>query len=142
MGYLRRCPNCHELYDGKRCPKCSKEFALASAKKRQREDEGRKLYGSWLWRKCRKNIRIKYMDYDIWMMGVGIVRKCDPVVIHHIVEREEDPSKIYDIDNLITVSVESHAEIHKWYKADRQAAMDRIKAGINYFNKLMGDGYV
>nr|DAG49976.1 MAG TPA: NinG protein [Bacteriophage sp.] len=140
-GYYRRCPNCHKLYTGDRCPDCAKKFGLALTKRRLREDEGRKLYASKRWRKLRDTIRLHYMDYDVWLLGVGIVRKCAPVVIHHIVERDKNPDLIYDLDNLITVSPESHAEIHSWYKRDRAAAVARIAAGKEYFRKLMGDGY-
>ncbi len=143
MGYLKRCANCHKVYEGNKCPECSRKSVLHSTKKRQRENEGLKLYGSPLWKKCRKNIRIKYMDYDIWLLGAGIVRKCpdDDVVIHHIKERDEAPELIYSMDNLITVTSDSHAEIHSWYRTRKSMALDRINKGIKEFYRLMGDGY-
>lgn len=140
MGYWRRCPNCHKLYQGDKCPECRKKFGLRNTKKRYAEDEGRRLYGTYGWRRFRDSIRLHFMDYDIWLMGAGIVRRCDKVVIHHIVERDRDPDRIFDPDNVITVSPESHAEIHAWYKVARKAALDRIAEGVARFNKTIGDG--
>ena len=48
--------------------------------------------------------------------------KCNYPVVHHIVEREEDPSLVYDLDNLITVTKESHEEIHRLYLFDKEKA--------------------
>lgn len=138
MGIYKRCPNCHKLYQEKSCPTCSKKFALANAKKRQKENEARKLYGSALWSKCRKTIRLKYMDYDIWLLGIGQIYSCEKPYIHHIVERDENPDLIFDEDNLITVCKESHEEIHQWYKTDKKAALERIEKGKAEFRRLFG----
>ena len=59
--------------------------------------------------------------------------------VHHIYERDERPDLIYDIDNLITVSRDSHAEIHEWYAKDKRAAIARIKKGIQIFREMYGD---
>ena len=138
MAIFRRCNTCHQLYEGKKCPECSKKYARDHAKKRQAEDEGRKLYGSGLWRKCRRNVIIRDMGYDIWLLGAGIVYKCNYPVVHHIVEREEDPSLIYDMDNLITVTKESHEEIHRLYLFDKEEALARIRKGQQEFKRLFG----
>ncbi len=84
---------------------------------------------------------MKWMDYDIWALGGGRLVKIDGrVVVHHILERDDRPDLVYDIDNLITVSYDSHAEIHKLYETDRMAAMRRIWAGIERFKEMFGDG--
>lgn len=138
----KRCLYCQSLYQQSTrygcCPECAKKKALADAKKRQQEDEGRKLYGSAEWKKCRKNVRLRYMDYDIWLMGIGIIKKCDKPYIHHIIERERG-ELVFDLDNLITVSKESHEEIHKAYKLNRRQALERIAEGIRRFKELMND---
>lgn len=135
----KRCPNCHKLFQGKACPVCSKKYAKANAKKRQDENEARKLYASALWKKVRKIIRIKYQDYDIWLLGAGQVYSCEKPYIHHIIERDENPNLIYNEDNLITVCKESHEEIHQWYKTDKKAAIERIQKGIVKFKELFAD---
>lgn len=69
MGAIKkRCPTCHQLYEGKRCPICTRKYQ----NKRMQENEARKMYGSRKWEKCRKNVLIKYMGYDIWMLGIGV----------------------------------------------------------------------
>lgn len=136
MAIFKRCNNCHQLYTGKKCPECSKKQANANAKKRQAEDEGRKLYGSGLWRKCRQNVIVRDMGYDIWLLGIGQVYRCWYPVVHHIKEREEAPELIYDIDNLITVTKESHEEIHRLYLVDKPAALERIRKGREEFQRL------
>lgn len=135
----RRCPNCHRLFQGRECESCARKYALANAKKRQSEDDGRKLYASAIWKKCRKRIRIKYQDYDIWLLGIGQIYSCEKPYIHHIVEREENPDLLFDEDNLIVVSKESHEEIHRWYKTDKQAALERIQKGIANFKEMFED---
>ncbi len=103
-------------------------------------EPGRKLYTSNLWRKCRKNILIKYYGLDIWLLAVGQLHKCDRPLIHHIREREEAPELVYDIDNLIPVTDESHKEIHYLYQTDKAAALARIEKGKEEFKKLFGAG--
>lgn len=135
----RRCNNCHKLFAGKECVECKKKFANANTKKRQSENEARKLYGSYTWEKVRKHMRLKYMDYDIWLLATGQVYKCTKPYIHHIVERDENPALIFDEDNLITVSKESHEEIHREYLRDKPKALERIQKGIDEFKRLFGD---
>lgn len=139
MTIKRRCNNCHELYEGRKCPECSKKFAVRSTQKRVAEDSGRLLYSSRLWEKCRKSVRLRYSDYDIWLLAVGIKRVCAKPYIHHIIPRDEDPDLTFNLDNLITVSKESHEQIHRWYKTDRAAAMARIQKGIKEYRELYGD---
>lgn len=138
MTIKRRCNNCHELYEGRQCPKCAKKMAVKSTQRRLAEDEGRKLYSSRLWEKCRKNVRLKYGDYDVWLLGIGIKRVCEKPYVHHIIPREENPALEMNVDNLITVSKKSHEEIHKWYRTDRTAAIARIKKGIKEYQELYG----
>lgn len=136
MAIFKRCNFCRGLFTGDRCPKCANQHS----KIRREKNEALKLYGSAKWHKCRENVRLKYMDYDIWELGVGRWIKLKKVVVHHIQEREERPDLIYDLDNLITVSVDSHAEIHAAYRSDRAGALERIQKGIGAFREVFGDG--
>lgn len=136
MAIFKRCANCKRLYQGKYCKACANKLS----KERQKNNEALKLYGSATWKKCRKNILIKYHELDIWLLGIGIVTKCHGTTVHHVLERDERPDLIYNIDNLITVGVESHAEIHEMYNKDKDAAIRRIAAGIKNFEEMYGDG--
>ncbi len=139
MPIYKRCSICHQLFTGKRCPACKKKQDHAYYKKKKEKDELIKLYHQRLWEKCRKNIIIKYLGFDIWLMAEGRIVNPDRIIIHHIKERQEAPELFYDIDNLITVSAESHADIHAMYKTDKAAALERIQKGKDKFNELFGD---
>ena len=135
MATFRRCPSCHKLFQGARCPTCSRR----QQNKRMQENEARRLYGSYKWRQCRKNAIAHYYGYDIWLLGIGKLVQCRKPVVHHIIERDEAPGLIYRLDNLITCTTDSHAEIHEWYRRDKKAALERIKEGITRFKELFDD---
>lgn len=136
MTIKRRCNNCHELYEGRHCPECTKKMMAKSDKRRLEKDDHRRIYKTRLWEKCRKTVRLRYSDYDIWLLAVGVQRVCVKPYIHHIIPRDEDPDLAFDLDNLITVTKESHEQIHQWYKTDRAAAMARIHKGIKKWQSL------
>lgn len=136
MAILRRCVRCGRLFQGQKCPICSRKSAL----KRRQNVESSKLYSQWRWRQCRKNVILHYMGYDIWLMGIGKMVRLTHPVVHHILEREERPDLVYRLDNLITVSTDSHVEIHEMYRKNRPAALHRIAAGIKKFEELFADG--
>ena len=139
MAIYRRCNTCHTLFSGSGCPECAKRWNRISANKRQARDEGLKMYSQSVWQKCRAAVRAKYHDFDIWLLGAGIWRVPDKVYVHHIIERDEDPDLRYRIDNLITVSHESHEEIHRMYETDKAAALKRIRQGIENFEAVYGE---
>lgn len=139
MAIFKRCNTCHQLFAGKRCPTCAAKYAAAHAAKRQRENPARKLYGSWLWRRCRQNVIARDFGFDIWLLGIGQLHKCKRPVVHHIKERDEAPDLIYDIDNLITVTKESHEEIHRLYAVAKDEALERIRKGKAELKRRFGD---
>lgn len=134
MTIFRRCPTCGQLFSTKNCGGC----AARISKKRQADNEARKIYSSKRWAKVRGIVRAMYYDYDIWLLAVGQLVKCVRPIVHHIAERDEAPEKIFDIDNLIVVSHESHEEIHEAYLADKAAALARIQRGKDEFRRLFG----
>lgn len=133
MAIFKRCNFCHGLYQGRCCAKCANKHS----KKRQENNEALKLYGSSRWRKCRRDVRLKFQDMDIWELGAGRVNViCGTVYVHHIQERDQRPDLLFDIDNLITVSAESHEQIHAMYKTDLEGALARIRKGITTFEEM------
>lgn len=131
---FRRCPTCGQLFQGRNCKACANRIS----KKRQKENEARKIYSSKRWARVREQVRAKYFDYDIWLLAVGQLVKCRRPIVHHIKERDEAPELIYDIDNLVVVSYESHEEIHTAYLEDKPAALARIQRGLEEFRRLFG----
>ena len=135
MAIFRRCPDCKELFSGRQCNKCAARYSKA----RREKLESTQLYSKRRWKDCRRDVRLRWMDYDIWMLGIGrLVKLTGRVVVHHILERDDRPDLVYDLDNLITVSYDSHAEIHKLYETDRPAALARIRAGMAKFREVLG----
>lgn len=136
MAIFRRCNHCHKLYEGKSCPVCQAKVAAAYQKKKLRENENARRYHSRVWQRCRMNVIMKYMGYDIWLVAIGVWEKCNPAYIHHIRERDERPDLFLDEDNLVPVGHASHEEIHAWYNnGRRQEAIARIQKGREAFEK-------
>lgn len=140
MTIYRRCPQCHQLFTGKRCEECWKKYSARFNKKARKNDEHMKFYESSAWKKCRRDVRLKYMDYDIWMLAIGELVKCDKPFIHHVIPKKEAPDLIFDIDNLVTVSKESHEQIHYAYEhGSMEAAIARINEGKEKFRRMFTD---
>lgn len=138
MGIFKRCNSCHELYQGKYCPSCRPKQQKASQRSKLDNNKNTRVYHSRLWEKCRRNVIVRDMGYDIWLLGIGQVYKCQRPHVHHIKERDEAPDLLLDIDNLITVTKESHEEIHRLYLIDKPAALERIRKGQQEFRRLFG----
>lgn len=133
MTIFKRCSQCHRLYEGRHCSECAKKRAA----KRYQDTE--KMYSTYKWQRCRENVIIKYQGMDIWQLAIGNVVICNHPVIHHIVERDEAPELRYRLDNLIPVTSDSHAEIHSYYRTDKQYALKRIADGIRKFKEEYGN---
>lgn len=133
MPVYRRCPRCHQLFTGPKCKRCS----VKTSQKLIDKHPLKKVYSSWKWSKCRKNIVLHYQNVDIWLLGIGIYQVITgKTVVHHIIERDENPDLLYAFDNLVTVSEASHHEIHEEYKKDKKAAIARIREGIRRFEEI------
>lgn len=136
MTIFRRCINCGTLFTGLKCKQCASKMA----RKSQKDNEKRRVYGEYRWRKCRENAIIRFMGYDIWLLAIGKIVVCKRPVVHHIIERDEAPELIYRLDNLIVCTVDSHAEIHECYRKDKASALKRIAKGMEIFKEMFGDG--
>ena len=136
MPIYRRCDNCHQLYTGRRCPTCKKKQDRQYRQRTKERHELTRIYRTQLWAKCRRNVITRYYGYDIWLLAAGTVWKPERIIVHHIKERDEAPDLLYDLDNLITVSEDSHKEIHTYYATNKQYALDRIRKGIEEFHRM------
>lgn len=50
----------------------------------------------------------------------------DKLIVHHIIPRDEDASKQYDINNLITVSNNIHEYLHQLYKSGYKEEVQKL----------------
>ena len=138
MAIFKRCNTCHELYQGKYCPTCRPKQQKAAQRKVLENNKNTRAYHSRVWQKCRRSAIVRDMGYDIWLLGIGQVYKCQRPFVHHIKERDEAPDLVFDVDNLITVTKESHEEIHRLYLIDKEEALARIRKGQQEFKRLFG----
>ena len=139
MAIFKRCNTCHDLYQGKTCPRCATRKFRINKRNAIERNARLRLYNTQLWHKCRQNVIARDFGFDIWLLGAGQLHKCRQPVVHHIVERDEAPDLIYDLDNLITVTKESHEEIHRLYAIKKSDALARIRKGKEEFTRRFGD---
>ena len=138
MAIFKRCNICHDIYEGKYCPVCRPKQQKAAQRKVLENNKHTRAYHSRLWQKCRRNVIVRDLGYDIWLLGIGQVHKCARPHVHHIKERDEAPELFYSIDNLITVTKKSHEEIHRLYLIDKEEALARIRKGQQELRRLFG----
>lgn len=72
------------------------------------------FYKSHLWQTVRKQVIFRDMSFDLGVFGVYIP---DKVLVHHINPIDESDirnlsPKLTDLNNLITVSIDTHNKIH------------------------------
>lgn len=139
MAIFKRCNTCHKLYTGKACPDCFAKRARFNQRNAITSNPKLRIYHNRLWRRCRQNVIARDFGFDIWLLGIGQLHKCGQPVVHHIRERDEAPDLIYDIDNLITVTKESHEEIHRLYLVAKDEALERIREGKAELKRRFGD---
>lgn len=95
------------------------------------------FYKSKAWLDVRNEIIFRDMTFDIGAIGVDI---CDRVLVHHInpITDEDifnDSYKLYDHENLITVSLNTHNIIHYGHKkeeyVERKPGDTSLRRNIN-----------
>ena len=68
-----------------------------------------------------KQLRDYLIDED------GQIRRVsERVLVHHIVPREDDTKRWYDLTNLITLSDETHELVHKLYRTQDKEAVQQL----------------
>ena len=78
------------------------------------------FYKSKTWKQVRKEIIFRDLTFDLGVVGVDIL---DKVLVHHInpITDEDilnESRKLYDPENLVTVSLNTHNIIHYGNKED------------------------
>lgn len=81
----------------------------------KRDIDLKRFYNSAAWKKVREQALIRDHYIDIYLYHKkGIIVAADTV--HHIIEVKEDAKKRLELDNLISVSEETHNKISQLYK--------------------------
>lgn len=105
-----------------------------------RNQKAKKFYNSTAWRTIRERVLARDNNIDIYLYILED-RIVPADTVHHIVELIEDESKRLDIDNLISVSWETHSIISREYKdkAKREAMQKTLKGCMmEYRRRLAG----
>lgn len=80
------------------------------------------------WKRARLATLERDGRVDVWeYMKTGRIQPGS--CVHHIISRREAPDRVYDMTNLITVSLSSHQEIEKLYsKGNKKLLQQRLLA--------------
>ena len=143
---MRFCSKCGKLYD--------ENVGTCSCRKQERKSYKRdSFYDSIRWKKLSNFIKVRdyCMDrlgmylrrsesiqaenedaavykslYDYVIDATGNVRYSDKLICHHIVPRNEDYGKQYDMNNLIMVNFFVHEFIHFLYEHGKKEKVQQI----------------
>lgn len=109
----------------KRCPHCGKRVPEGSVcncgwHRKYGQNTKENKYRGYRWQKLREQVMQLYGGMDPYALHVHN-RLEAATIVHHIVPAEMDQSRFYDIANLIPLSRQSHAEVHKLYDTSHEA---------------------
>ena len=113
--YCARC-GCNTLIDisQRYCSKHTKTNAERNREydQTQRDQKAKTFYNSAEWKATRARVLARDTNIDIYLY-ITQGRYIPATLVHHIVELREDYTKRCDLDNLISVSEETHEKIIK-----------------------------
>ena len=114
MAIYKRCDHCGRLLQpGKSCG-CIKRKRQQEYDQRYRDRDAVRFYNSAAWQDARTAALERDCGIDRFIFSEsGEVQAAETV--HHITPLREDWSKALDMDNLISVSDQTHKRIHKTY---------------------------
>lgn len=104
-----------------------------------RNQKAKVFYNSAEWKVARARTLTRDTNIDIYLyITQGIIVPAD--TIHHIVELMEDYSKRCDIDNLISLSEQTHSMISRAYKdkTQRVQMQQTLRECITQYQKRLG----
>lgn len=96
------------------CEICEKKHQKNSYQNRTKS-KNESFYKLSKWNKLSIYIRNKYNNLDLYQLKVNN-RIVKSKVVHHIIPVSDDPSRRYDENNLIPLSIETHLYIESIYK--------------------------
>lgn len=131
MPIYKRCSRCGQrIPSGSTCP-CIK----ARHKEYDRYSRDRKkkqFYDSSEWRACRQAAIEADGGIDVYLfMEEGKIEAADTV--HHIIPLQDDWQKRIDINNLMSLSHETHSMIERMYKKDKDGMEKKLQKMISEY---------
>ena len=144
MAYKKYCARagCNCLIDIKQ-RYCARHITTNAERNReydrtQRDQKAKAFYNSKAWLITRQKIltRDNHIDVYIYATERRIVKA---TMVHHIVELREDPTKGLELDNLISLSEETHEKIIKkaYSNEETKVKMQKeLRKALETFKKL------
>ena len=106
-----------------------------------RDKEGKRFLNSVAWQTIRKQTLIRDQGLDVYLFVTEQrIVKADHV--HHIIPRADAPELALDINNLISLSNDTHSYIESQYRksnAEKEAMQKKLNEVLKVFMK--GRGY-
>lgn len=133
MPIYRRCGRCGKrIQAGSRCP-CLKD-RHKEYDRFSRDKKSKAFYDSGEWQKARQDALDADDGIDVYVyMTKGEIIAADDV--HHIIPLRDDWSRRNDIENLISLSHETHAEIEQAYKANKQEIQSILQKMLKEYRR-------
>lgn len=108
----KRCGRCgRRVPTGQQCPECSK---IKRDRYWHKKKGIYKQYHTTQWLQLSKTIMSMYGYADLVERSKGHLVQAD--VVHHIAPTSDDPSRFYDVSNLIPLSRDTHDIVHRAYR--------------------------
>lgn len=142
MPIYKRCSRC-----GKRLPSgttCSCQIAGRRAgyreyDRQQRDQKSKQFYDSQLWERARAAALEADGGFDVYAyMTDGRILAADTV--HHIIPVKDAWEKRLDIDNLMSLSGNTHSAIEQLYRKDKAGAIRMLQQLLKEYRELKGRG--
>lgn len=135
-------PGCNKVIDINKTY-CSKHTVTKAQRNKEydtkyRDQKAKAFYNSKAWRLTREMVLARDQHIDVYLYATQkrIVRA---TLVHHIVEYKEDTSKALVLDNLISVSEETHEKIIKrmYSKEETKRQMqEELKQALKFFREF------
>lgn len=131
MTIYKRCSRCGKrIQSGSRCP-CIKQ-RHREYDKYSRDQKSRLFYNSKEWELGRALALDTDGGIDVYrFMTEGIIVAAD--MVHHIVPLRDDWSKRIDIDNMMSLSSDTHSLIEQMYKKNKDEMIKRLQGMLKEY---------
>lgn len=134
----------------KRCSRCGKRIPSGSTcpcvKQRHREYDrysrdrrSRSFYNSKEWETGRATALEADGGIDVYLfMTEGIIAAAD--MVHHIIPLKDDWNKRIDIDNMMSLSRDTHSMIEQMYKKNKDEMIRKLQEMLKEYRGQREDG--
>ena len=124
MAFLVKCTHCGKKYRyGSECD-CSGKIEAQKRREKYydkvvRNKDKSRLYHSKKWKDLTEQCKLKFYGLDIYeYYKYGNITQ--GLLSHHIIEVDDDDNRVFDLSNLMYLTVSSHNEIHSMYNKSKE----------------------